>query len=229
MNKYIPSLITLTGLFCGFMAIARTDYTISALLILISFVCDGLDGFVARLLNTTSEIGKQLDSLSDIVCFGVAPAYLYYLLAPDDSYICMMVPSLIVLAGAIRLARYNVMEKVNYFRGLPIPAAAIFFVGIALAIDNENELIIGFFENKTLYIITPVLISFLMVTSKIRMFGGQSISSRFMDYIFPLLVVIIFIVLWFTLDWAAFSFTILFYVLLSIVYTFLNITQTKNT
>ncbi|MBK6784843.1 MAG: CDP-alcohol phosphatidyltransferase family protein [Saprospiraceae bacterium] len=60
MNKYIPSIITLTGLFCGFMAIARADYAISPLLIIISFVCDGLDGFVARLLNTSSEIGKQL-------------------------------------------------------------------------------------------------------------------------------------------------------------------------
>ena len=220
MNKYIPSLITLTGLFCGFMAIARADYTISPLLILISFVCDGLDGFVARLLNTESEIGKQLDSLSDIVSFGVAPAYLYYLMAPDDSYICMAVPSLVVVAGAFRLARYNVMEKVNYFRGLPIPSAAFFFVGIVLAIDNENEMLINLFDNKTVYIITPILISYLMVTSKIKMFGPKSITSSFRDYIFPVLAVIFFVVCWIFYDWAALAMTILFYVLLSIGYTF---------
>ena len=220
VNKYIPSLITLTGLFCGFMAIARADYTISPLLILISFVCDGLDGFVARLLNTESEIGKQLDSLSDIVSFGVAPAYLYYLMAPDDSYICMAVPSLVVVAGAFRLARYNVMEKVNYFRGLPIPSAAFFFVGIVLAIDNENEMLINLFDNKTVYIITPILISYLMVTSKIKMFGPKSITSSFRDYIFPVLAVIFFVVCWIFYDWAALAMTILFYVLLSIGYTF---------
>lgn len=202
------------------MAIARADYTISPLLILISFVCDGLDGFVARLLNTESEIGKQLDSLSDIVSFGVAPAYLYYLMAPDDSYICMAVPSLVVVAGAFRLARYNVMEKVNYFRGLPIPSAAFFFVGIVLAIDNENEMLINLFDNKTVYIITPILISYLMVTSKIKMFGPKSITSSFRDYIFPVLAVIFFVVCWIFYDWAALAMTILFYVLLSIGYTF---------
>lgn len=221
VNKYIPSLITLTGLFCGFMAIARADYTISPLLILISFACDGLDGFVARLLNTESEIGKQLDSLSDIVSFGVAPAYLYYLMAPDDSYICMAVPSLVVVAGAFRLARYNVMEKVNYFRGLPIPSAAFFFVGIVLAIDNENEMLINLFDNKTIYVLTPILISYLMVTSDIKMFGPKSITSSFRDYIFPVLAVIFFIICWIFYDWAALAFTILFYVILSIGYTFL--------
>lgn len=220
VNKYIPSLITLTGLFCGFMAIARADYTISPLLILISFACDGLDGFVARLLNTESEIGKQLDSLSDIVSFGVAPAYLYYLMAPDDSYICMAVPSLVVVAGAFRLARYNVMEKVNYFRGLPIPSAAFFFVGIVLAIDNENEMLINLFDNKTIYVVTPILISYLMVTSDIKMFGPKSVTSSFRDYIFPVLAVIFFIICWIFYDWAALAFTILFYVILSIGYTF---------
>ncbi len=220
VNKYIPSLITLTGLFCGFMAIARADYTISPLLILISFACDGLDGFVARLLNTESEIGKQLDSLSDIVSFGVAPAYLYYLMAPDDSYICMAVPSLVVVAGAFRLARYNVMEKVNYFRGLPIPSAAFFFVGIVLAIDNENEMLINLFDNKTIYVLTPILISYLMVTSDIKMFGPKSVTSSFRDYIFPVLAVIFFIICWIFYDWAALAFTILFYVILSIGYTF---------
>lgn len=222
VNKHLPSIITLTGLFCGFMAIARADYTISPLLIIISFVCDGLDGFVARLLNTTSEIGKQLDSLSDIVSFGVAPAYLYYLMAPDDSYICMVVPSLIVIAGAFRLARFNVLEPVKYFRGLPIPSAAFFFVGIVLAIDNENELIIQVFDNKTVYIITPIIISLLMVTSKIRMFGPKTVTNQFKDYIFPVLVFIIFWAFWFLFDWAAFSLTILAYVLLSLVYTFIN-------
>lgn len=202
------------------MAIARADYTISPLLILISFVCDGLDGFVARLLNTESEIGKQLDSLSDIVSFGVAPAYLYYLMAPDDSYICMAVPSLVVVAGAFRLARYNVMAKVNYFRGLPIPSAAFFFVGIVLAIDNENEMLINLFDNKTVYVLTPVLISYLMVTSRIKMFGPKSVTSSFRDYIFPVLALVFFIVCWVFYDWAALAFTILFYVILSIGYTF---------
>lgn len=202
------------------MAIARADYTISPLLILISFACDGLDGFVARLLNTESEIGKQLDSLSDIVSFGVAPAYLYYLMAPDDSYICMAVPSLVVVAGAFRLARYNVMEKVNYFRGLPIPSAAFFFVGIVLAIDNENEMLINLFDNKTIYVLTPILISYLMVTSDIKMFGPKSVTSSFRDYIFPVLAVIFFIICWIFYDWAALAFTILFYVILSIGYTF---------
>lgn len=223
VNKYIPSLITLTGLFFGFAAIAKADFTISALLILLSFICDGLDGFVARLLNAQSEFGKQLDSLSDIVCFGVAPAYLYYLSAPDDSILCMIAPAFIVLAGAARLARFNVLPSKTYFRGLPIPANAFFFAGIVLAIQNGNDLFINAFDNKIIFIITPIVVSFLMVTDKIRMFGTKTIDKNSTNFIFPLLVVVLFIVFWFYFSWAAFSLTIVSYIVLSIFYTIKSI------
>lgn len=229
MKKYIPSLVTLSGLFCGFVAIAEANYTKSALLILIAFICDGLDGFVARLLDVKSEFGKQLDSLSDIVCFGVAPAYLYYLLAPDDSIECLIFPGLIVLAGAARLARFNVLPSVHYFRGLPIPANAFFFIGIVLAIDNDNELMNNLYDHKMLYLITPVIMSLLMVTAKIRMFGIKTINKEFKNYIFPLVLVIVFSILWFLYNWAAFPLTIAAYVILSVFYTLSTRNEDRQT
>ncbi|MCX8084680.1 MAG: CDP-diacylglycerol--serine O-phosphatidyltransferase [Calditerrivibrio sp.] len=126
-----PNLITIMSMFAGFYSIIASLndlYVNAAYAILVSFVFDGLDGKVARLLNATSDFGVQLDSLSDLVAFGVAPAVLIYkwLLIPYGR-IGWMAAFLFVACGALRLARFNVQAgKVDstFFVGLPIPAAA---------------------------------------------------------------------------------------------------------
>lgn len=129
--KTIPSLFTVGNLLLGILAILLAvqndpryiDY--AAILVIIGMVLDGLDGRVARMLNAASDFGKELDSLSDIVTFGVAPSLLMYLVAlermgPWGILITVLFP----ICGALRLARFNVQPGVpGFFVGLPITIA----------------------------------------------------------------------------------------------------------
>lgn len=125
----IPNLFTLSNLFCGFLSIvfaAQGDLKNAALLILIGMMLDSMDGRIARLLGAQSEMGKELDSLSDIVTFGVAPSILvYYVSFSEHGLVGLMVAGLFPLFGAYRLARFNVDTKnsTDYFTGVPITAA----------------------------------------------------------------------------------------------------------
>lgn len=126
----IPSLITVLGNFCGFLAIISAatghfEYAVKA--IAVAFILDGLDGRVARRLNATSEFGREFDSLSDVVAFGVAPAVLVYMWAFQNMVdeFGMVVAFALVACGATRLARFNIdTAHRRHFVGLPIPAAA---------------------------------------------------------------------------------------------------------
>jgi CDP-diacylglycerol--serine O-phosphatidyltransferase len=129
----LPSLLTVANLFCGYGAIvyaaSRADFDTAALLIGIAMVLDTLDGFIARLTNSTSAFGVQLDSLADVVSFGVAPAILAFLwgLWPLGR-VGWAVGFLYVTAAAMRLARFNIQTNTisdkRYFAGMPSPAAA---------------------------------------------------------------------------------------------------------
>ncbi|HEY2987134.1 MAG TPA: CDP-diacylglycerol--serine O-phosphatidyltransferase [Candidatus Binatia bacterium] len=127
----IPSLFTTGNLICGFFSLISTfngEYLQAALFIVLANVLDGLDGFVARITKTTSQFGVELDSLADLVSFGVAPAVLvyYWALVPWSTW-GWLAACLYVVCGALRLARFNVQIKnveKTHFVGLPIPAAA---------------------------------------------------------------------------------------------------------
>jgi CDP-diacylglycerol---serine O-phosphatidyltransferase len=127
----IPSLFTTGNLICGFFSLVSTfngEYLQAALFIVLANVLDGLDGFVARITKTTSQFGVELDSLADLVSFGVAPAVLvyYWALVPWSTW-GWLAACLYVVCGALRLARFNVQIKnveKTHFVGLPIPAAA---------------------------------------------------------------------------------------------------------
>lgn len=129
----IPSLITMIAIFCGFLAIIsaiKGDFVYSVRCVLVAMILDGLDGRVARRLNATSEFGREFDSLSDVVSFGVAPAVLIYSWAfstvADEFGI--LVSFIFVVCAATRLARFNVVaaseDTTGGFCGLPSPGAA---------------------------------------------------------------------------------------------------------
>ncbi|ANU25591.1 CDP-diacylglycerol--serine O-phosphatidyltransferase [Planococcus versutus] len=106
------------------MATLNGAYSYSVLFIFIAAFLDRFDGMVARKLNQESDLGKQLDSMSDILSFGVAPAILIYQLVLSDFGIAgMAFTVLYISAGAFRLARFNISESAGYFIGLPITAA----------------------------------------------------------------------------------------------------------
>lgn len=146
-NSYvaIPSFFTLMNLLCGFGAITQIyegRFDSAAWLILLAAFFDALDGMMARLTNSTSLFGVELDSLSDIVSFGVAPAFLVYVFGLNEfDLFGLIVSALPALCGAVRLARFNVSveksgDKPEYFCGLPIPVQAAAIVTLILSIEN---------------------------------------------------------------------------------------------
>ncbi len=145
----LPCSLTLGCILSGFLAIALTAdgrITTAVWFLYAAVVLDMLDGWVARAVRGTSEIGLQLDSLADIVAFGVAPAFVVYRGALADlGPAGLLAPALYLAAGALRLARYNVVSdahaKESRIRGLPITVAAGYMMLLALLGDRLPDLV----------------------------------------------------------------------------------------
>jgi len=177
----IPNLFTSASLFGGFYAIIASingRYEAAAIAIIISCILDGLDGRVARFTNTTSYFGAEFDSLSDLVAFGVAPGILaYQWTLVHFGRLGWLAAFMYVICGALRLARFNVQKSVvspNYFKGLPIPAAACFIAALVLfsnAMSRIPE------KNPILIITTVYILSFFMV-STIKYLAFKEIDIR---------------------------------------------------
>ncbi len=165
----IPNTLTALNMFSGFAAIISAgngQFDTAVFLIIAAAIFDTLDGFMARIVRTSSDFGVQLDSLSDVVSFGAAPAYLVY-----KSYLYLygysgiVVSSLLVLFGAFRLAKFNVeadpLAPKGMFKGLPIPLSGLTAVTF---IYNINEG--GHLQEPYAYFIIPLIavLSFLMVS-----------------------------------------------------------------
>ena len=178
--KHLPNAVTLCNLLCGCLAIVfamQGDFHASFILILFGAFFDFCDGLVARGLNAYSEIGKELDSLSDLVTFGVAPAILglkFIILCDLSQWLCY-IPLALALCGALRLAKFNIDEnQKESFLGLPIPAAALLFSALILylkllSFETEDAVTYLMIE-KWLVVGFAVVLSLLMV-SKIPMFS----------------------------------------------------------
>ena len=210
-NVHLPEKIT-WGSYCIFAAA----------------IVDFLDGFVARLFKATSDMGKQLDSLADVVSFGVAPAMILYQLlrisfAQEvnglDVSIAWLLPALLIpVAGAWRLARFNIDTEQSYsFKGLPIPAAGLFIAALPLIIWYPQFGIQFYLINQWVLYTIIILLSWLMV-SKLRL-----ISLKFKDYsiqnnLSKYLLLIIAIVSFIFLKWLAVPIIIILYVILSLAF-----------
>lgn len=165
----LPSLLTLSSIFLSFysmVAAIKGEFVLAGALILAAGFFDGIDGKVARLTKTTTRFGLELDSLADVISFGVAPAILIYVwsLAPHGR-IGWVSAFLFVACGALRLARFNVQSgsiDPKRFNGLPIPAAAAMVATTVLFFHKAglNP------EDFGIYLLTLTLaLSFLMVSS----------------------------------------------------------------
>jgi CDP-diacylglycerol---serine O-phosphatidyltransferase len=127
----LPTLFTVGNLFCGYyasVAVLRQSFELAALLIFVAGILDALDGRVARLTGSTSEFGRELDSLADALSFGMAPALLVYTWALQPlTRVGWLASFLFVACGVVRLARFNIQTgstDKRYFIGLPLPVAA---------------------------------------------------------------------------------------------------------
>jgi CDP-diacylglycerol--serine O-phosphatidyltransferase len=138
MKKHIPNLLTLGNLYCGFLSmgyVINGDIRNAAILIFIAMMLDAVDGRAARILGVQNNMGKELDSLADVVSFGAAPAFI-----AAHTYFAglgmwgFVLAGLFPLFGAYRLARFNITssdESMKYFRGIPIPPAGGIVVFLA--------------------------------------------------------------------------------------------------
>lgn len=135
INLKIADLFTLANLAAGFSAILTQDIRLAAGLIVLGACMDVLDGLVARWMNQTSELGKQLDSLADMVTFGVAPAVLFLHLFPGE-WMVLPIATVIPIFSAWRLATFNLLPSQPHFVGLPTPANAAWYVGLALWVQD---------------------------------------------------------------------------------------------
>ncbi|WP_276358180.1 CDP-diacylglycerol--serine O-phosphatidyltransferase [Cohnella caldifontis] len=164
ITKSIPSMFTIGNLVLGIISIILSfngEVNSAALLVIIAMLLDGLDGRVARALNVTSEFGKELDSLSDVISFGVAPAFIMYQAAFMEASmppaVAWIATAVFPICGALRLARFNVIEGIpGYFIGLPIPAAGGVLATLALF---HHEL------HVSLLLISTLALSFLMISN----------------------------------------------------------------
>lgn len=135
-KRWIPNILTLVNLFAGVTAIILTfsSYTVvPALLVLGAALFDSLDGRVARRLNMASEFGRELDSLADLISFGVAPAMLAYAVQFYRlGWLGFALAAVFTVCGALRLARFNILRVKGYFVGVPITVAGPVLAGAAV-------------------------------------------------------------------------------------------------
>ena len=168
----VPNLFTSMNMFCGFLSIINASqgrFIYSAWLIIIAAIFDSLDGMVARLTNSTSALGVELDSLSDIVSFGAAPAFLIYsteLFKLD--VVGIIFSSLLMVAGGFRLARFNVQLigfNKTFFKGLPIPTSAMTIATFILTFYVRGT---GFSEAVADTVIPLVIVLSYLMVSRIK-------------------------------------------------------------
>ena len=247
MIKQIPNIFTLLNLICGCIAIVFTlqngitiqydgnlvalseKMWMASLFIGIAAVVDFLDGFVARLFNATSEMGKQLDSLADVVSFGVAPSMIVYQFlrisyvsseAGVNTSAWLLAPAFIIAAaGAYRLARFNLDTTQSYgFKGVPIPATGLLIASLPLIYWNtNNETLINILTSKWFLYALILLVSGLMV-SKLPLMALKFKNVTLKDNLPKYLIVGVALLAAIFLHWLAVPVVFIAYIILSLAF-----------
>jgi CDP-diacylglycerol--serine O-phosphatidyltransferase len=245
--KQIPNIFTLLNLFFGCIAIVfalqnsieitadgqfvrlTEELYYASLFIGIAAVIDFLDGFVARALNASSEMGKQLDSLADVVSFGAAPSIILYQFlrmsfireneGVETSMLWLMPAFVFACAGAYRLARFNLDTEQSFgFKGVPIPAAGLVVASLPLIYWNmQTEMVYTILMNKWFLYGLIILLSFLMVSKLPLMalkFKDFSIKSNLPKFILVGIAVVTALLL----KWLAIPIIFIAYIILSLLH-----------
>ncbi|MCK5821020.1 MAG: CDP-alcohol phosphatidyltransferase family protein [Bacteroidales bacterium] len=202
--SHIPNTLTSINLIGGCLAILIAfsgDLRLSAIILLVAFHADIFDGMSARLLKVQSLMGKELDSLADLVSFGLAPAVILHVMLkqqlnieafafslPTETWITLLTPFTLPVFAALRLAKFNVDEnQKDEFIGLPTPANALMVISLPLiAFSQPDSFIINLFSNPATIIIYSIAVSLLMVAPvhlyglKLKGFGWQINKFRYL-------------------------------------------------
>ena len=214
--RHIPNFITILNLFSGSIAVYYAfngNFRIAFFAILIAALFDFLDGFAARLLKAYSPMGKELDSLADVISFGMAPGAIAFSLLMQSN-----LPSWVAFAGfiipafsALRLAKFNIDERQSEsFIGMPTPANAIFWIGISFSFSE------ALISSPWITLVAVVVLSLLLVSEipmlalKFKGTGWKKNSTRYIFLTGCLLLIVIF-------QLNAFWMIILWYILASVI------------
>ena len=229
MVRVLPNVLTLSNLFSGCLSIVFifADRPLAAIMCVgLCLLADFLDGLVARILRVNQPIGIQLDSLSDVVSFGVVPGVMLYQMLHQtnalDAPIADILPYtafLFPLFGAYRLARFNIQAgSGDFFSGLPIPAAAVYFTGLYLLANASScEQCARIFINPVVLLLSLVLFCYLMVSTLPHFwfkFKTLSWTGHQVQWIYIIMVLILIILL----REASISLAIVLYVFLSLLH-----------
>jgi len=195
----LPNILTLIGVCIGLTSIKFAfdgKFELAVIAVIIAGIIDGLDGRIARLIKGTSKVGKELDSLTDVISFGVAPAFIMYFWALSEiGRLGWLISLIYVICVALRLARFNVASggepswKDNYFEGIPSPAGGVLVLMPLIYSFSEIQ-----FFNPDYKLVVPILfitISILLI-SKIPTYSLKKIVVPRSTTIFLLFVVVLY-------------------------------------
>lgn len=242
IKKHIPNAITCGNLFCGCLAIVcafKGDLVWTAYLVGIAAVLDFFDGFVARILKVGGELGKQLDSLADMVTFGVVPGVVMYQMINSSSIRIGCIPTpineyssiiqyfgfLITIFSCIRLAKFNIdTRQTNSFIGVPTPANTILICSIPLINHFQPDFLS--ITSRTYFLIgLTIIMSYLLIAElplfamKFKNFGWADNKIRYSFLIISVILLILF-------QFIAIPFIIFLYIVLSIINNMMNKSKT---
>ncbi|SEE54107.1 CDP-diacylglycerol---serine O-phosphatidyltransferase [Tenacibaculum sp. MAR_2010_89] len=243
IKKQIPNLITLGNLLCGTIATifaVKGDFVGTAVLVIIGIGLDFFDGFAARLLKVQGELGKQLDSLADMVTSGVVPGIVMLQLLVNaididavgyfgiDEYgrsgsNLPYLGLLLTLGAGYRLAKFNIDERQSdSFIGLPTPAMSLFVISLPLILEYSGY---SFFnnivQNKYFLIVITVLLTFIMNT-ELPLFSLKFKTFSFKENIVKYLFLIASLILLVALKFVAIPIIILLYIVVSLLQNLIN-------
>ena len=225
MIKHIPNAITCCNLLSGCISIVllcNGYVTAAGIMIFVAAIFDFFDGFAARLLKAYSAIGAELDSLSDVVSFGVAPSFIiyHYLQSTPVSVsissfnVIPFAAFLLAVFAELRLAKFNVDDRqTTSFIGLPTPAMGLFVASLPFTLQNENIAFMGGLMTNIYFLLSVVAIFSYLMVSEIPFFSLKIKNLRFKEnihiYVLAAFAFISFIILGF----AAIPFVMLFYII----------------
>lgn len=223
LRLIVPNLITVLAICAGLTGIRlafENRYELAVAMVLVAAFLDGVDGRIARMMKATSKFGAQMDSLADIVNFGVAPALVLYVFLLDEARSFGWIAALVyTIAASLRLARFNVMDErgtkaawqSEYFVGVPAPAgAALVLLPVYLSFLGVEPSPL-FAYGSAVY---TALIAYLLV-SRLPVWSGKSQTSLIRrDLVLPaILAVVLYVALLMSFTWEVLSVTVLLYLL----------------
>ncbi|MBY0424070.1 MAG: CDP-alcohol phosphatidyltransferase family protein [Cytophagales bacterium] len=229
MTKHIPNILTCCNLICGCIGIIYVfdgQMFVASWMIAFAAVFDFLDGFAARLLKASSPIGKDLDSLADMVTFGVLPGFIVFGLLKSNvptsewgrwmPFVSLMIP----LFSALRLAKFNNDPRQStVFYGLPTPANAVFFGSFPLILKYDDSILsLGLLDSTLLLILT--LGSSILMVADVPLIALKFKSFGFRDNIFRYLLIFLSLFVGLLFSFWAIPLVIILYVFLSLIENF---------